>query len=56
VVAYPDIVERNTAPQKVVDLFDRPARQAPAGYLRLVGDDDQEEILTAQPLARLRDT
>jgi hypothetical protein len=53
VVAYPDIVERDTAPQEVVDLLDRPARQASSGYLRLVRDDDQEKTLTAQSLARL---
>jgi hypothetical protein len=55
VVAYPNIVERDTAPQEVVDLLDRPARQASAGYLRLVRDDDKEKTLAAQPLARLRD-
>jgi hypothetical protein len=54
VVAYPDIVERDTAPQEVVDLLDRPARQPSAGYLRLVRDDDQKKTVTAQPLARLR--
>jgi hypothetical protein len=55
VVAYPDIVERETAPQEVVDLLDRPACHASAGYLRLVRDDNQEKTPTAQPLARLRD-
>jgi len=54
VVADSDIVERETAPQEVVDLLDRPARQASAGYLRLVRDDNQEKTITAQPFTCFR--
>jgi hypothetical protein len=54
VVAYPNIVEPETAAQKVVDLLDGSARQASSCHFRLVRDDDQEKTITVQPCTCLR--
>jgi hypothetical protein len=55
-VANTKVIKPNAAAQEVVDLLDAPARYMSTGDLGLVGDDDQKETVTAQPIARLGDT